>query len=112
MRAGPKDPASRICPFLLHPQPQCANPDDQRKAVIAAAVLRPGLAARVLGVADPFGHFRLERRLDQRFDCGTHEILTQREQSVELDNFPFYPQSWSWCARFTRSVTSSITSMP
>ena len=55
---------------------------------------------------------RFERRLDQRFDCGTHEILTRREQSFELDNFPFYPQPWSWCAPFTGSVTSNITSMP
>jgi len=80
--------------------------------VLAAAVRQPGLAALALGGADRFGHLRLERRLDQRFDYGTHEILTQREQSFELDNFPFYPQSWSWCAPFTRSVTSSITSMP
>jgi len=111
LRAGPKDPASRIRP-ILRPQPQCANPDDQRTAVIAAAGRQPVLAAPVLGVADPFGHLRFERRLDQRFDCGTHEILTQREQSFELDNFPFYPQPWSWCAPFTGSVTSNITSMP
>ena len=43
LRAGPKDPASRIRP-ILRPQPQCANPDDQRTAVIAAVVRHPGLA--------------------------------------------------------------------
>ena len=42
--AVPKDPASRMCPILRHTQPQCANPDDQRTAVIAAVVRHPGLA--------------------------------------------------------------------
>ena len=55
----------------------------------------------VLGGADRFGHLRLERRLDQCFDYGTHEILTQREQSFEVDNFLLYPQPWSSCVTFT-----------
>jgi hypothetical protein len=43
-RAVPKNPASRMCPILRQTQPQRANPDDQRTAVIAAAVRQPGLA--------------------------------------------------------------------
>jgi len=69
--------------------------------VLAAAVRQPGLAALALGGADGFGHLRLERRLGQRFDCGKHEILTQREQPFGVDNFPLYPQRWSWCVTFT-----------
>ena len=42
-------------------------------AVIAAAVRQPGLALAL--DVNLFGHLRLERRLDQRFDCATHEIL-------------------------------------
>ena len=69
--------------------------------MLAAAVRQPGLAALALGGADRFGHLRLERRLDQCFDYGTHEILTQREQSFEVDNFLLYPQPWSSCVTFT-----------
>ena len=69
--------------------------------MLAAAVRQPGLAALALGGADRFGHLRLERRLGQRFDCGKHEILTQREQPFGVDNFPLYPQRWSWCVTFT-----------
>jgi hypothetical protein len=74
-----------VCPILRHPQPQCANPDDQRTGVIAAAVRQPGLAL-ALGVANLFGHLRRERRLDQRLDCAT---LTWRDQSFEVDDSPF-----------------------
>ena len=69
--------------------------------MLAAAVRQPGLAALALGGADRFGHLRLERRLGQRFDCGKHEILTQREQPLGVDNFPLYRQRWSWCVTFT-----------
>ena len=68
------------------PATAACQPGDQRSAVIAAVVRQPGPAALALGGAHRFGHLR---RLDRRFGCGAHEILAQREQSFEVDNFPF-----------------------
>jgi hypothetical protein len=55
---------------------------------------------------------RLERRLNQRFNCGTYEILVAGQQSFQVDNFPFTLALGHGVNPLTGLVTLNITSMP
>jgi hypothetical protein len=77
-----------VCPILRHPQPQGVNSDDQRTAVIAGALRQLSLLRSPLAVPSPQSS-PPRAPAGQRFDGGTHEIFTQREQSFAVDNFRF-----------------------
>jgi len=71
--------------ILRHPQFKGPHPSDQRAAVIAAAVGQPGFRPLPLGGADRLGHLCLERRLNQRLDCGADKIRILRQQFFHID---------------------------
>jgi len=48
---------------------------------------QPTTCRLALGGADRFGHFRLERGLNQRLHRRAHEILIPRQQSFQVNNF-------------------------